>query len=917
MKTHRIALTALATLAVSLACAPAVEPPAVRPAASASASAPVPSASAVTDADPAPTVRLPSDTRPLAESIELRVVPSDDRFSGTVEISMTLDRARRVLWLHGRDLHVTRATVTPEGGAPLDATWESRDKSGIASLTVAREIPAGKAKVRIEYDAAVGTSLKGLYRAKQNGEAYVFTQFEAIAARQAFPCFDEPSYKIPFSLTLVVPNGAQAVANTAETATAPDGAMKRVTFAPTLPLPSYLVAFAVGPLDLVPVADVPPNAARKRPLKLRGVTAKGRGPEMAYALAHTGEILTKLEEYFGVEYPYDKLDILAVPEREGAMENPGAITFKEWLVLMDEKTAALAQKRAFATVMAHELAHMWFGDLVTAQWWDDIWLNESFATWMGSKGADMWSPKLEAELGLLSGIQGAMGSDALVSARAIRQPVTSTHDIENAFDSITYQKGGGVLGMFERWLGHEAFRAGVHAYLEGHRFGAAGADDFLGALSTAAGKDVKAPFRTFLDQAGVPFLEAEVRCDGAPRLHVKESRYFPIGSSGDASRTWQIPVCVRAGVGKTSSVVCELVKEREGDVALKTDKCPDWVMPNADAAGYFRFSLASADLAKLRKATASLSVRERMAYVNSLRAGYGRATISFVDALDAAAALTGDSRTQMASEAMGYVSGARQWFWDDAALRAKVEAYGRKLYAGAYARLGFAAAKGESDDVTYLRQSVVSFMALTARDPAARAEAKRRGLAYLGVGKDGAFHRDAVDANLAGVAVTVVGEEADAKVFDAMVAMLGKQTDEEARGKLLWAIGSAKDPALAARAREMALDPGLRKNEIMATLWPQLESPATREATWKWITEHYDALAARISAHHGGTRLIATAGVFCDEAHAAEAEAFFAKHVDGIEGGPRVLAGTLESIRLCAARKSAHEAGARAFFAKR
>ncbi|HEX7602167.1 MAG TPA: M1 family metallopeptidase, partial [Polyangiaceae bacterium] len=505
-----------------------------------------------------PTVRLPSDARPTAETLVLRIDPKQPTFSGTVDIAVTLDQPRSTVWLHGKGLHVTRATALAAGGVEQTATWQERDESGMASLTVPLALPAGRVTLHFEYDAPFGPKLEGLYQIAQAGTPYAFTQFESIAARDAFPCFDEPGFKLPFDTTLIVPSDAQAIANTHEIDRKLEGGSVRVHFAPTLPIPSYLVAFAVGPFDIVSAPDVPPNAVRKRPLPLRAVTAKGRGKEVAYALAHTGEILATLESYFGSEYPYDKLDIIAVPDKGGAMENPGAVTFGDSMLLFDEKTAPLHQKRRYVGAMAHELAHQWVGDLVTAAWWDEIWLNEAFATWVGTKAADLWDPKTDAAMSLLRGIQGAIGNDALVSARAIRQPIVSTNDIENAFDSITYQKGGGVLSMFERWVGPETFQRGLRDYLSQHRFGTATADDFLGAESSASGKDVKTPFHTFLDQPGVPFVEAEVKCDGAPRLHVKQSRYLPLGSTGDADKTWQIPICVRYEAGKVAKEVCTL-----------------------------------------------------------------------------------------------------------------------------------------------------------------------------------------------------------------------------------------------------------------------------------------------------------------------------------------------------------------------
>lgn len=426
----------LATLVLA-ACGPSDPPPAAPLVVAAPPAEASPTAAAVDEA--APRVRLPADTRPTAQALVLTIDPRRDGFSGSVDIAVTLDAPRRVVWLHGKGLHVTRATAIPEGGAELSGAWQQRDESGMASLTLPRPLPAGRATLHLEYDAPFGPKLEGLHKVTQAGTPYAFTQFESIAARGAFPCFDEPGFKIPFDTTLVVPADAQAIANTRES---------------------------------------------------------------------------------------------------------------EFLVLFDEKTAPLRQRSAYAGVMAHELAHQWVGDLVTAAWWDDIWLNEAFATWMGHKTVDAWDPKLDAAMDLLRGVQGAIGADALVSARAIRQPIASTNDIENAFDSITYQKGGGVLAMFERWVGPETFQRGVHEYLAQHRFGSATADDFLGAVSRVAGKDVKIPFHTFLDQPGVPFLEAEVRCDGAPRLHLKQSRYLPLGSTGDAAKTWQIPVCARYQVGQ-------------------------------------------------------------------------------------------------------------------------------------------------------------------------------------------------------------------------------------------------------------------------------------------------------------------------------------------------------------------------------
>jgi alanyl aminopeptidase len=896
-----VALLALA------ACGPAVQqaPPAPPPAPS-SPLQPVAAAPAAND-EPVPTLRLPRDMRPVAEAIELTVDPKQDRFVGAVDIDVQLERPRTLVWIHGQGLHVTRAGLTPEGGAPIPATWQPRDESGVASLALASPAPAGRAKIHVEFDAAFGTGDRGLFKTTEAGLPYAFTQFEPIAAREAFPCFDEPDFKIPFAMTLVVPTDSQVVANTPESGRTPLGTHVRVAFAPTPPLPSYLVAFAVGPLDIVAAPDVPPNGVRTRPLPLRGVAARGRGKEMSYALAHTGEIVATLEKYVGIAYPWDKLDILAVPGKRGAMENPGAITFGERLLLMPDASAPVDQRRAYAGVMAHELAHQWTGDLVTMSWWDDTWLNEAFATWLGNKAAEAWDPKTHALMGFLNAVQGAMGADALVSARAIRQPIATPSDIYSSFDAITYQKGGGVLAMFERWAGADAWQKGLHEYLEKHRNGNGTADDFLDAENEATGKDVKSAFHTFLDQVGVPLVEVSLECGPKARMHYKQSRFLPLGSSGDARVTWQIPLCARSSDGET----CSLLTQPEGDVDLAA--CPGWIFSNADAAGYFRLSVAPKDLATLRAhGFAKLSAREKVAYATSLRGAFSRATTPMKDVLEAVAPLAREADPVVAEEPMGYLTQARDWLIAEPS-RARVEAYGRTLYGAAARKLGWEAAKGEDDETRALRAAVLGFLATTARDPAVRAEAKKRGRAYLGLGGDGAIHSEAVDPNLAGVAVAVVGEDADRSTWDAMKAAFAKSVDEQVRSRLLVGMSVATSLELSAAARELVLDPALRDNEVTAPLSAQLARPELRDAAWAWLKEHLEAVLARLP-RRGGAGLAGSVRAFCDDSHAQEAQSVFAHRVDHIDGGQRALAMAVEEVHLCAARRKAHEASARAFF---
>ncbi|MGO8992956.1 MAG: M1 family metallopeptidase [Polyangiaceae bacterium] len=872
--------------------------------------------------EPAPTVRLPADVHPIAQKLVLTIDPSADRFSGVADIDVLLDKSRSTVWVNGKKLSVSRVTARSGSGPELVGTWAETTAGGFASITFAQVLPAGNATLHLEYDAPFEKSDGGLYKFTESGTSYAFTQFESIFAREAFPCFDEPDFKIPFDVTLVVPQGAQAISNAHEVERKTEGANVRVHFAKTEPLPSYLVAFAVGPLDIVAAPDLPPNGVRKRPLPFRIIATKGQGARAAYAAAHGGEILSLLEQYFGIEYPYDKLDLLAVGDKGGAMENAGAVTFGDVYLLFDEKDAPpFWRQRSFAGITAHELAHQWFGDLVTARFWNDIWLNEAFATWLAPKVVEKWNAKMDAPEGLLDNVQGAMLEDSLVNARSIRQPIVTNDDILNAFDGITYQKGAGVLSMFERWIGPDKFQRGVAEYMTTHRFGNGTADDFLDAESHAAGRDVKTPFHTFLDQPGVPFITASVKCDGTPRLHMKQSRFLPVGSTGDTNKTWQIPVCAtypsaspNAKAGTAES--CTLLTDVEGDLPLGAT-CPAWVMPNADGAGYYGFTLAPDDLKKLRTlGLPKLSWRERIAYETSITLGYKSAATSFKDAIEAAAALAGDPHPDVSGEAMGFVGRAIEWFHGEPALLAAAERYGAKLYKPIYKRLGWEPKKGEAPEVTELRSSVISFLAFTAKDKEVRAEAKRRGLLYLGYKKDGALHPEAVDSTLVGIAVSVVGEEADRALWDATKKMLKDAVDPVIRGRLLAVLVQPKAPAMADAVRELTFDPVLRPTEVFSPIFGPMGDIETRDAAWAWAKANFDRLTAVLPARSHAA-LARLGSDYCDEAHAKDIESFFTKErVAAMEGAPRILASNLEGIRLCAARSQAQEPSGREFFSK-
>ncbi|MGH8165258.1 MAG: M1 family metallopeptidase, partial [Rhodanobacteraceae bacterium] len=343
---------------------------------------------------------------------------------------------------------------------------EAAPQEGVARVDFGGALPPQKLKLAIAFSAPFNKTLEGYYKVTFAGHDYAMTQMEPISARLAFPCFDEPDFKTPMTLTLTVPAADVAVANTAQSteAKAADG-WKTITFQPTQPLPTYLYAWAVGPWDMVQGPTIPPSTWRSTPVPVRGIATRGNGGDMARALAMAPGIIQHEEAYYGFGYPFGKLDLAALPDfSAGAMENAGLVTFRDWLLLLKPDSSPSAVRSSFS-VEAHELAHQWTGDTVTLKWWNDIWLNEAFATWMEQKVTQEIHPEYRGDLERIEGGEGAMHNDSLVSARMIRQPITGNGDILTAFDGITYQKGQAVIGMIESTLGPDVFRAGIRRYM--------------------------------------------------------------------------------------------------------------------------------------------------------------------------------------------------------------------------------------------------------------------------------------------------------------------------------------------------------------------------------------------------------------------------------------------------------------------
>ena len=395
--------------------------------------------------------RMAQLARPIEQSIWLKLDPAREGFEGRVKIELELHKAGKVIQFSGRDYTIDSAAVS--GAADCDLTT-TMGTQGVVTGTCADDLPAGRYALEIVYHAPFNRQSAGLDKTIAQGDPYLFTQFEMSDARRAFPVFDEPEYKIPFTVTISVPDGLKAYANTPETKQSSKDGWTTREFAPTPPLPSYLLAIAAGPLEEFPVTGLSVPG--------RIITTRGKSGQAAYTAQQMPRILEALEKYFGRPYPYAKLDSVAVPEFSfGAMENVGLITYREELLLLDPKHASLEQKRSSLTVMAHEIAHQWYGNLVTMRWWDDLWFNEAFANWMGNKIVAQVYPELESQLTL--GQNSVMPTDALLTTKPIRKPIRAEADIFDGFQ-LAYDKDATVLGMVVQWIGEDVFKKGVRTY---------------------------------------------------------------------------------------------------------------------------------------------------------------------------------------------------------------------------------------------------------------------------------------------------------------------------------------------------------------------------------------------------------------------------------------------------------------------
>jgi puromycin-sensitive aminopeptidase len=813
--------------------------------------------------------RLPQGTRPVAYRLHIQVDPQRSAaYTGHVEIDLTLARTTKGLELHAADLHVDSAQVRTARGS-LPAQVHAHPERETVEFVLARALPKGRAVLHLSFSGKLRSDLRGFYAASSGERSYAFTQLEAADARRFFPCFDEPSFKAKFTLSVTTHARNEVISNNPKReVVAHDDGTKTVHFSETPKLSTYLVALAVGELAV----SEPVFAG---PVPIRIVHVPGNEHLTAFALDAARECLLRLSDYFGLPYPYEKLDLVAVPDFEiGAMENAGAVFFRETLLLVDERSVSLAEKKRAAEVICHELAHMWYGNLVTMQWWDDLWLNEAFATWMAFDIVAKWRPEWKMWNDFAHSKSAALQLDALENTHAIYTEVGTPADATENFDLITYEKGAACVRMIERYLGPEVFQRGVRAYIKRHREGNAVAADLWRALSQAAKRDVRSVVKRWVEAPGFPLVRVATHARGKrTELVLEQERFRARGQAkgkGKASTAWPVPWVGLLGHGEHHAHCRHLLTKPRARVALSEK--PDFVYGNADEGGFFRPLHAAHDHAALLASLHRLSASERLGLVQhtwaNVRAGYAplEAFVSLLSALhderdpDVVRALVGPSAQLL----------------DDVAsaagpdVRAAMQTLLAATFVPALQRVGLDSARGDDDDVRVLRAELLVLVGLLAEEPTVCAQAEQRCIAYL-------QDRTTLDANLTAPILTLGARTADAARLSIYIAAANHDPTPQERRRFRMALGDVRAPALATRVLELALTEAIPTQDVALLLSRMVSNRHAQVRAWDFVRERWPEVRARMPAMLVSRLIEALPALRVDDAR-KQVAAFFAAH---------------------------------------
>ena len=760
--------------------------------------------------------RLPEIAKPSRYDIALRPNLETATFSGNETIHLSLGKPANEIVLNSIEIEIEEATLA---GRSLSASYEPETER--VRLSDGAEIPAGEYDLFLRFTGILNDKLHGFYRstftdADGNDQAIATTQFEATDARRAFPCWDEPEYKAVFGITLVVPEGLFGVSNGAEIRRTKldDGAIE-ITFSDTPKMSTYLVAFVVGPF----VSTEPVDAGG---VPLRVIHLPGQERLARFAVEAGAHYLQWLADYYDIPYQGDKMDLIAIPDFAfGAMENLGAVTFRESALLVDLETASHGEIKRVSEVIAHELAHMWFGDYVTMKWWNGIWLNEAFATFMEMIAQDAWKPEWKTWQSFAPGRSRSMVTDALEATRPVEFPVVAPHEADEMFDVLTYQKGSSLVRMLQQFLGEDVFRKGVKAYLEAHAFANSETSDLWDALEQASGQPVGSVMESWIFTGGYP--QVDISLDGDSIL--ARQRHFQYQPTGDDD-LWQIPLTLAYGVGDAT---------RKADVVFATSEIRidvegpvDWVLANAGGHGYYRSRYSRDLLDRLLDRLDRLTPLERYGLIDDSWAGVIADELDIATYLDLLARFGDETEHAVWTAIVGSIGQIHHTFDRSPAF----ERYVRDLLTPAAERLGWDPRPGEDGLTRQLRGLLISALGRYGRDSRIQDRAVELLPAVFSHGLD-------PEVTQAVISITADAGLADYDAFFSEYKLAGTPQDQN---RYLYALPLFPDADLAERTFAMAFDGRIRTQNAPFVVEQLLGNRTAAHTVWDLYTRNWDEL---------------------------------------------------------------------------
>lgn len=825
--------------------------------------------------------RLPETVVP--ESYDLTFEPNLEKatFSGDETIHVKVSKPTATVTLNAAELEFQEVTITA-GGAAQKAAVSLDGEREQAALTVGKELPVGSAEIHIRFTGILNDKLRGFYLSKSERRNYAVTQFEATDARRAFPSFDEPAFKAVFRITLIVDKGDTAISNgkIISDTPGPEEGKHSLKFSPTPKMSSYLVAMLVG--DFV----CREGGADGIPIRVCSLPEK---KEMTgYALEVSQDVLKYYNKYYTVKYPYEKLDHIVFPDfSAGAMENVGAITYRDSALLIDDKTASYDARQQVAGVIAHEMAHQWFGDLVTMKWWNDIWLNEGFATWMELKPLEFCKPDWNIGQQEIGQTLSALVNDSVPSVRTIRANAETPADIAALFDGIAYGKAASVLRMVEAYVGPEVFQKGVNAYLAKHSYANATAEDFWNQIAETSGKPVEKIMKSFTEQPGPPLVSVKSACRGdKTEVTLTQERYVADAAklAAGSNELWPIPVNLLTSTSNQSTY--HLLTKKEETFELPG--CSAWVYANAGSRGYYRSSYDPAAFAKISSDVESaFSPEERVRIPSDAWALVRVGRMKIGDYLNLLQKMQGERSREVVQVMIGHIPEIHDHFVAEADRQA-FEKWVRDLLKPIANDLGETQVAGEPAERQALRADVFETLARYGRDPELIAKARATAEQYMKAPAS-------VEAGLAGKALTIAAMNGNAALYDKYVSHLKAAKTPEEYGFYLQALGAFPDTTLAKRTFELVLGPEVKNQDMYALYFP-LINYEIQPAAWELFKGNFPSIMKKVDAADA-VGFAQIAGVFCDARLRDDSQKFFAEKK--LPGTERILQNQKEEVNAC------------------